>query len=458
MPDIKNDIYTLRHGLLAFMARAALLEKAQKTVDIQYYIWRRDLSGLSMMRLVLATAERGVKVRLLIDDNNSKKIIPHLNYLALHPLIEVKIFNPGCWRKWRLLNYITDFSRANRRMHNKALIMDNQAAVVGGRNIGDEYFEASEGTSFVDLDVVVRGPTVTDMEKSFQMYWDSEWAKSLSTVESVSSDVASRIWEKDIQQLLCSERAQQYQAMILEALDFFFKEKPIQGVVHFMADPPEKMDAKRRSTPGILTEIMAQFGEAKKQLFLVSPYFVPGKRGTQQIAALARKGVCVAVLTNSLSATDVPAVHAGYRKRRKTLLRAGVEIYEITARPEQPIKFTFRKTFKGRSQASLHAKTFGIDDQKIFVGSFNLDPRSVAINTEMGVVIESVELAKQMHEVFVERIPANSYKVFLDVQGKVRWRSMEMGQEKIWKQEPESTVTQRTIVAIISRLPVEWLL
>ncbi len=457
MPGM-NDIYTLRHGLLAFMARAALLEKAQKTVDIQYYIWRRDLSGMSMMRLVLATAQRGVKVRLLIDDNNSKQIIPHLNYLALHPLIEVKIFNPGSWRKWRWLNYITDFSMANRRMHNKSLIMDNQAAVVGGRNIGDEYFEASEGTSFVDLDVVVKGKTVEEMTSSFQIYWDSEWAKPLAVVDPVNGETATRVWEKDTALLLHSQRAQQYQEMILEALDFFLKEKPISGIVHFLADPPEKMETQRRSTFGILSEIMRQFGEAKKQLFLVSPYFVPGKRGTEQIAALARKGVRVAVLTNSLSATDVPAVHAGYRKRRKTLLRAGVEIFEIMSLSDYPKKFSFRKTFKVSSQASLHAKTFSIDDQKVFVGSFNLDPRSMAINTEMGVVIESEELAQQMHAAFMEHIPENSYRVFLDGRGKVCWRSLESGQEKIWTKEPESTFSQRVIVAVISRLPVEWLL
>jgi putative cardiolipin synthase len=450
----KSGIHPLRDSHAAFAARVLLARAAEYSLDVQYYIWHGDLAGMLLFEALHEAAGRGVRVRLLLDDNGVAGLDGTLAALDAHPNIEVRLFNPFPSRSARWLGYLTDFPRLNRRMHNKSFTADNQAAIVGGRNIGDEYFDAGEGSMFVDLDVLAVGPVVRQVSSDFDRYWASG-----------SSYPVDRLLppaDGPPELAIDGPRAAAY----LEAVrDTPFVRQLIEGTLplewataQLVSDDPAK--GLGRSGPGMLLpeRLSEVLGEPRAEVELVSAYFVPAKNGTALFTAMARRGVRVTVLTNSLEATDVAVVHAGYAKRRKALLEAGVRIFELRAISPQSQRGGALVGSSGSSASSLHAKTFAVDRARVFVGSFNFDPRSAHLNTEMGLVIDSPALAGRIAESFARDIPERSYEVRLSADGGLRWIERRGSEELSHDTEPGAGALKRLGVRLLSLLPIDWLL
>lgn len=457
LPPDTSGIYLLDDAHDAFVARATLIESADHTLDLQYYIWHKDVSGRILFNMLHRAAERGVRVRLLLDDNNTNGLDNILAALDSHPKIEVRLFNPFISRKWRALGYLTDFPRLNRRMHNKSLTADNHATVIGGRNIGDEYFNISSDTAFADLDILATGRVVTEVSEDFDRYWASDSAYPFKTIvrrADIGKGFAElEISDSDRSQTLARYRRDLEQSQLFEAIkNNRIKWRHVK--TKLVSDDPAKALDRDRDKPQISEKIDEALGSPEQEIYLVSPYFVPTKSGTEAITDLRRQGVGVTVLTNSLQATDVAAVHSGYAKYRKPLLKAGVDLYELKATHAVPKSKD--RGLTGSSSTSLHAKTFIVDKQRVFIGSFNLDPRSARLNTEMGVVIESPKLAQDMQNRLIETTPAYAYKVTLGKHNKLQWQDPEDG--TVSKKEPEAGFWKRITVRILSILPIEGLL
>ncbi len=436
-----------------------LVHAAERTLDVQYYIWRDDITGTWLLHALRQAADRGVRVRLLLDDNGVAGMDATLLALDRHPGIEVRLFNPFSIRRPKALGYLTHFQRANRRMHNKALIADNQAAIMGGRNVGDEYFGATDGVLFADLDVLAAGAVVPDLSADFDRYWASASAHPVDRIVSPGAAQADDALGLEAGRAQSDPRAQRY----LEALrgSRFIPDLlagahlPQWAVVEMVSDDPRKglgQAQKEDLLSHQLQQVLARSPAAS--LDLVSPYFVPTAAGVDVFRRLAASGVRVRILTNGLEATDVSAVHSGYARYRKALLRAGIELYEMRrgAGPQG------HAGLFGSSGSSLHAKTFALDGQRVFVGSMNFDPRSVHLNTELGFIIDSPALAEAVGQAFDQRVPAVAYAVRLDGDGRLVWIERRDGQEVHHTREPGSTLGKRMWIGLLSVLPIEWLL
>lgn len=456
----RSGIVPLADGRDAFAARALLAAAADRTLDIQYYIWRADMSGMLLFDAVRQAADRGVRVRLLLDDNVTAGMDTILAALDSHPNIEVRLFNPFVRRRWRYLDYLTDFSRLNRRMHNKSFTADNQVAIIGGRNVGDEYFGAGQGPLFVDLDVMAIGPVVNDVSTDFDRYWASASSYPAASVLAPASsaglaqviDSAAQL-ERDraaVAYVQALRRQPFVRDLLSRTLDFEW------AATKMVSDDPAK-GLGRAASGGLLTDRLRQaIGAPTSELELVSPYFVPGSGGVEAFAAMAGRSVKVTVLTNSLEATDVAAVHAGYAKRRKPLLEAGVKLFEM--KRDVSSASTRARGPTGSSGSSLHAKTFSVDRSRVFVGSLNFDPRSERLNTEMGFVIDSPELAQRIADSFANEIPERSYEVRLSTSRELQWVEQSDSGEIVHDVEPGTTFLERAMVVVLSVLPIEWLL
>ena len=455
-----SGVYPLRDARDAFAARSLLAAAAERSLDVQYYIWNKDLSGTLLFKALYDAAQRGVRVRLLLDDNNTSGLDTILAAMDAHPLIEIRLFNPFVIRGPRPIGYLTEFPRLNRRMHNKSFTADNQATIIGGRNVGDEYFGATDGVLFADLDVIAVGPVVQDTSRDFDRYWSSESAypadRILPTIErteitelesaakSVASDPAAVAYMTAVERL----------PFVAEIVNGTL---PLEWArVQMISDDPAKTLGRAAKPDLLFTQMQRIFGRPSSRVDLVSPYFVPGDFGERLFAGWARSGVEVRVLTNSREATDVPAVHAGYAKRREALLRAGVTLYELRLKPGA--ERARGSGPAGSSGSSLHAKTFAVDGARVFVGSFNFDPRSAELNTEMGFVIESPSMAAQMAATFDKIVPSNAYKVMLSEAGDIDWIETREGRSARHDTEPGTTMLGRLGVSLLSALPIEWLL
>lgn len=466
-----SGIYPLRDARDAFAARFLLAEAAERTLDVQYYIWHQDMSGILLFKALHEAAERGVRVRLLLDDNNTPGMDETIAALDAHSHIEVRLFNPFVIRKPRAIGYLTDFSRLNRRMHNKSFTADNQATIIGGRNVGDEYFGATEGVLFADLDVIAAGPVVSAVSSDFDRYWASE--SSYPADRLIPPVSAAKIEELTA----AASRVEQDPAAVayLNAIrNSPFVHELTEGTLplewaatRMVSDDPAKALGRAVREELLFHQMQAIFGTPGARFDLVSPYFVPTADGVDTFVGWAERGVEIRVLTNSLEATDVAAVHAGYAKRRKALLEAGVTLYELRLSPGAPVQR--RAGFGsgsgsgsgsqvGSSGSSLHAKTFAVDGSRLFIGSFNFDPRSASLNTEMGFVIDSPELARQMAAVFEGDVPANAYEVRLSGSGQLIWIERRDGTVLQHETEPGTSFWQRAGVRFLSVLPIEGLL
>nr|WP_315127063.1 phospholipase D family protein [Comamonas antarctica] len=448
-----SGIYPLSDPLEAFAARALLMRAAQRTLDVQYYIWHGDTTGALLVQELLAAAGRGVRVRLLLDDVGTSGLDAQWRALDHHAHIEVRLFNPMAVRRPKALGYVTDFARANRRMHNKSLTADNQATVIGGRNIGDEYFGATDGVLFTDLDVLAVGAIVPEVSEDFDRYWASESSYPVSALLRSKGPPPADTEPPP-------PGTQRYQRAVAATP---FLQQLLQGQlplawspVRMVSDDPAK-GLNRAAPEGLLvTQLAPIIGTPQRTLDLVSPYFVPTRAGVDAFVQLRQRGIRVRVLTNSLQATDVAVVHAGYARWRRALLAAGVELFEMRPDPAAPAEHAPGPF--GSSGASLHAKTFAIDAQQVFVGSFNFDPRSAHLNTELGFVIDSPQLAAQVADAFSLQIPQRSYRVLLDTHGQLEWHAGAGDQASVYRSEPGSHWLERLWMRLLMLLPIEWLL
>lgn len=450
----------LDDSLDAFVARYRLTEMAQHTLDVQYYIWEDDMSGRLLLLALLDAADRGVQVRLLLDDNNTNGMDETLRQLNAHPHIEIRLFNPFSFRTLRALGYLTDFTRLNRRMHNKSFTADSVVTLVGGRNIGDAYFGAGEEPLFTDLDVLAIGPVVRDVSADFTRYWNCECVSPLHNVLKLPGEARAggirmpEAWYQDLRaaryrnKLDCAPFASQLDAGTLPI---------IWAKTRLLSDDPRKGQGKAHSRSLLPERLRSVMGVPERRVDIISAYFVPGRRGVAQLVHLARKGVKIAILTNSLAANDVAVVHAGYARWRKKLLRHGIELYELKPTNDNPHPLHDRG-LTGNSGSSLHAKTFSVDGEKVFIGSFNFDPRSAHLNTEMGFVIDSAPLAQRIHCRFLRSQRTAAWQLRLDRWGRIQWVEEQDGRINVWKKEPLTRFWQRVLVRLASRLPVEWLL
>ncbi|NEZ04318.1 phospholipase D family protein [Wenzhouxiangella sp. XN201] len=456
----ESGLHPLNDPLDAFAARYLLAHAAERTLDVQYYIWGNDLTGALMLSALLEAANRGVRVRLLLDDNGIQGLDDRLAALDSHENIEVRLFNPFALRWPRWVNYLTDFRRINRRMHNKSFTADSQATVVGGRNIADEYFAAGTGLLFADLDVIAVGRVIEDVAADFDRYWNSESAWPIENlIEPTENDpigylrLEARQFEQDertIAYLDKFEHSAFIEAFLDGRLEMFW------GRAELVSDDPHKILDKPGSKGPLSEQLREAVGLPTDRIYVVSPYFVPTRSGAKLFTELAESGVEVVVLTNSLEATDVAAVHSGYSRYRKRLLKAGVKLYEM-----QRLSGQERMRGKGplgSSGSSLHAKTFAVDGKRVFVGSFNFDPRSAQLNTEMGLLIDSPELAGQLAETFAGEVPQYAYSVHLDGHGGLYWIERTESGKVRHEHEPHTSAWKRMGVAILARLPIVWLL
>jgi putative cardiolipin synthase len=446
-----------------------LAHSAQRSLDVQYYIWHNDITGALMFGAMRAAADRGVRVRLLLDDNGTEGLDDTLALLDAHPNIEVRLYNPFVFRGVRILGYLTDFSRLNRRMHNKSFTVDGQATIIGGRNIGDEYFGAAGDVLFSDLDVLAIGPAVGEVSHDFDRYWNSASAYPVSSLVAAPDGDSAAAVARAAAAIEQTPTARAYRVTMRDSsfvAQMGARSLPFEwAATRLVSDDPAKTLNRAPDSSRLMPQLRDLVGAPAHTLDMVSAYFVPGETGTAAFSKLARSGVAVRVLTNSLEATDVPAVHAGYAKSRKPLLAAGVKLYELRATWQAddrrrrggsvggPVGSSI-----GSSSSSLHAKTFAVDNEHVFIGSFNFDPRSARLNTEMGFIIDSPAMARQLDTRMTGSVADRAYEVRLGADGELVWIERKAGVETLYHSEPGAGWWRRLQVRVLSWLPIDWLL
>ncbi|MDE2577298.1 MAG: phospholipase D family protein [Hyphomicrobiales bacterium] len=459
--DGQTALLLLTRGIDAFAMRLAMARNARHTIDAQYYIWENDLSGRLLLSEIMKAADRGVRVRLLIDDNPTAGLDAMWAGVNAHPNISVRLFNPLIIRKVRAANYLFDFPRLNHRMHNKSFTVDGAGSVVGGRNVGDEYFGARDEGLFMDVDALAVGAVVPSVSAVFERYWESQSAYPAESILATGGAMTAEELTNPVYDDL--DRAQRYREASDKALETLGLNDPstafVWAPVRLAADDPAKATGKAQRDSLLASQIAPLFQGARSRIDLVSGYFVPGELGETLLADAARRGAAVRVATNSIQVTDVPVVHAGYAPYRKPLLRAGVRLFEaspISASPTRKANVA-QTSFSGGGE-SVHAKTFAIDGRTFFVGSFNFDPRSALLNCEMGFIIDSAQLAQSFGAALDRRLPEAAYAVTLDGNGDLAWTLDEDGAPHRFRREPGTTPFSRAIVSALSLLPIQWLL
>jgi putative cardiolipin synthase len=458
----QSGLRALYDGREALAARLALADAAQRSLDVQYFIWNKDMSGKVLLEHLFRAADRGVRVRLLLDDLGVMPSDATLLAIDSHPNIEVRMFNPVALRSPRLLGMVVDFGRINKRMHNKTFTVDGVVSIVGGRNIGDEYFEAHSEMNFADLDVAVIGPVVQEVSDQFDLYWNHKasipiaaLARQNTTPGKFAAERAALVTHHD------TAKASEY-AQSLRDMEFArqLRNRNVSyywGKAVIVEDDPDKVLTSAKKTETHLAPQLRELADkTKSELFLVSPYFVPGKEGVALLAGVRARGPRVVVITNSLASTDGVPVHAKYQLYRKALVEAGVELYEIKPTAGAQLKRRFREP-AGTSTGGLHAKTFAFDRRIGFIGSYNLDPRSSKLNTEMGVLFDCPPLAKRLPEETERNLAHSAYRVELDGKRLV-WVTREGDNEVRYTSEPDADFMKRLKAQVISWLPIEWLL
>ena len=445
----------VRYGRRAFTARVALIELAEKSLDVQYYIWEADATGRILAERLIEAADRGVRVRLLVDDINLAGRDAKVAAMDAHPNIEIRVFNPFANRDARVFDFAFDLDRVNHRMHNKIMVIDNAVAIVGGRNIGNHYFSVATDANFRDLDIAAAGPVVREVSGVFDHFWNGDWAVPIaalvdrphtkSDLKSLREFVREQIEAENYPHPLDRDVA------ALNAELTSLRDQFIWAPGRIVWDDPAAIEqgiVEGRMAKALFRKIRA----LQSELLIESAYFVTRDKAVEVVKQLHDRGVRIRVLTNSLASNDVVAAHAGHAKRREQLIEAGLELYEY--RPDSLISKT--RAYRGESKAALHTKAIVFDRESVFIGSFNLDPRSGSINTEAGLYVESPELARQVIDYMDDGVqPENSYRVLLDESGDLYWVTEVDGNEVRYHKEPETTFGQRFMSGFIMILPVE---
>lgn len=453
-----SGVIALAGGHDAFASRLALARMAERSIDAQYYIWHDDVAGRLLLKELYEAALRGVRVRLLLDDNGVPGLDSTMAALNAVPNFEIRLFNPSTVRNPKFLGYTFDFLRMNRRMHNKSFIVDGAAAIIGGRNIGNEYFQVGDQNHYLDMDVLGLGVIVPQTASVFDEYWNSASVFEVERIVAGQGDLAAFL--QGVREAVAREDARRLAGDIVSSAERFRQGgvQPEWTVVKVVADDPVKGEGKARDDQLMISRLAGILGPVKSGLDVVSAYFVPGARGFELFAQLAEAGAKVRILTNAMNTTDVLVVHAGYTKYRRDLLKAGVELFELKDKIGGEAEKDALNPL-GFSSAALHAKTFAVDGKRIFIGSFNFDPRSAHLNCEMGFVIDSQALASSITNSFDGPLALVSYRPELTPTGQMVWtEKLSDGRTQIYQQEPGASWAKQVAIVLIGLLPVEWLL
>jgi putative cardiolipin synthase len=438
----------------AFSARAELIRNARSSLDLQYYIVHDGISTRILVSELLYAADRGVRVRILLDDTTSDDLDRIIATLATHPRIQVRVFNPLHLGRstvvTRTMGRLFNLSQQHRRMHNKLWVVDNSVAIVGGRNLGDEYFDAEPNKNFTDIDMLSVGPVAEQLGHSFDEYWNSALSKPIEQFVSTKptpkdlSNIRTRL-DKSLEETRKQNHALYQQLMTYTThprLNVWRREL-IWAWNKAMWDAPSKVLSKGEPAPHLLltTQLAPELNGVTKELIMVSAYMVPGEPGLVYLTSRADAGVSISLLTNSLEATDVPAAHGGYAPYRKTLLEHGVQLFELRRQSGDNGESgprLFHSGSSNSSDSSLHSKAMIFDQQKAFIGSFNFDSRSLLWNTEVGVLVDNPQLAGRVRELALEGMaPTLSYHVLLE-KNQLVWVTEDDGKQHTLTEEPGS--------------------
>jgi putative cardiolipin synthase len=450
----------------AFLARLALADMAEKTLDAQYFIWNRDSAGIILMDRLYRAADRGVRVRLLLDDTTSGGKDWVLGALNAHPNIEIRLFNP-LGRRFktgvsRTISMGLHVGRMTNRMHNKTYIVDNQFVIVGGRNIADEYFGLNQKANFRDMDLLGGGPVAADVSTMFDGYWNSPWSIPLEAVGVKAPSPAS-----------VEKKSRKFKAVLEKMMKNFpipldfgkddliarlndLRSHFVWASSEVVGDDPGKSFEPR--APGaaaspIVNRLTQVGAEAKKEILVVSPYFILDQTDYSPVGNRVRGGLTIKILTNSMASTDALPVVAMYKGQRPGLLAEGVHLYEYRddAASQRHVADPRNKARRG-----LHAKLTVFDRESVFVGTYNIDPRSQYLNTEVGLLVHSPELARQVADsVEKDLAPENSWRLSLDEKKKVLWVGETDGEEVRFSKDPHTRFWKRFLAGFFSFLPIK---
>jgi putative cardiolipin synthase len=454
-----NGFYSLSKGKDAFGARLVLMGEAEKSIDAQYFLMKPDNAGLVFTDELMEAADRGVRVRLLLDDVFTTVDDDYFSYMNAHPYVEVRIFNPISRKGLYWLNYLGHFSLANRRMHNKSFIVDNQAAIVGGRNIAVEYFQLETTGEFLDFDMLATGPIVKDISDSFDSYWNNELSIPVQALSKAPDQKQPEQYDETVKLLMEEAGNSIYaDAINTELMRQFSADEvdPYLAKARVIVDDPGKLRAEISDEHQILAKEVADvLNAATQEIIIFTPYFIPGKSGIDFVRRLRDKGVRIVVVTNSLASNNHTAVHSAYSSYRKDLLEAGVELWEARADAAEITVDPDSTNLK--NPLTLHTKGILIDRRQVFVGSLNLDPRSIDINTEMGLLIESEPLVSGMVDNVLTRIPQIAYHLQLDDNRKISWHANIDGREVVETREPLTSGWRRFTAWFLKIAPEQQL-
>jgi putative cardiolipin synthase len=443
-----------------------LARRAELSIDVQYYMFHQDTVGRLLLVELLAAADRGVRVRLLIDDMYGGAGDTVWSALDVHPTVEVRLFNPFARGRSKNLQYVTRFLTVNHRMHSKSFTVDDHATIVGGRNIGSEYFDADPDLAFTDLDALAIGPVVQEVSATFDAYWNSRHAHPIGTLRRAATPAGLDALRAD----LATFRERHAASTYVEALKTSDLARQLRdhtasfgwSQARIIHDSPEKQTLGKDGQPELLMSQLAPYLLAAKQdVVIVSPYFVPGWPAVQAMCRLRAQGVRIRILTNSLASNDVAAVHAGYSRYRTALLRGGVELYEL----DEQLRTTEAGLFTwlpGLNKSSLHAKTMAVDHQVMFVGSFNFDQRSLFLNNEIGIVFREPAIASAAVAAFDGKIDQVAFRVALREgpggRKSLSWIKQRDGEQLVLTSEPYASGWSRFMVAFLRLLPIDSML
>src|SRR5262245_48078302 len=446
----------LQHGENGFLARLAMCDLAEKTLDAQYYSWDSDTTGRILASRLIRAADRGVRVRILIDDHyqtEGKDVV--VAAMDGHPNIEIRLFNPITNRFWRTFSFLADFRRVNHRMHNKLLVMDNTVGIVGGRNIGDVYFGVQKDYNYRDLDVLTTGPVVREISASFDLFWNSDSAIPVGAVlRKPPSEEERQAAMKRIEENVSAsgypypiyENVDELRARLVQIRDNF-----IWGPGHVLVELPSRVNTPVDT--GVISKGLSQrVSEVEREILIESPYFILSDRIIERVGQLTARGIKVRAMTNSAAGSDVISAQAGYANTRVKLLKAGAELYEL--RPDTNMER--RWSILSGSRAAMHNKFIVFDRKSVWIGSFNLDPRSSTLNTEIGVMIDSPEIASQAAKIMDEGVsPSSAYHVTLDKDDRLVWTAENNGEKVQYDTEPDTNLWARLLLNFVGMLPIE---
>ena len=447
-----SGVLPFQFGMDALGARLAMADKAEKSIDLQYFLMKDDTTGDVISTALLRAAERGVRIRFLLDDVFTTASDIKLLSLNKHRNIEVRLFNPISRRGLHTLNFIGHFRRANRRMHNKSFTVDNAVSIVGGRNLADEYFQLQDDSVFADFDVFVLGPVVKEISASFDEYWNHSLAVP---IEQLASAKQSRQIE-NLQRQLGEAATDRYESVFEQANDSELMRDIASGTrslfaadARVIADDPEKIEPTSGSRHlRLATELGQLLSEAERELLFVTPYYVPGRTGIDFLQSLLDKGLRVVVVTNSLASNNHIPVHSAYSGYRRKVVRMGVELHEARANAGRESQGD-----GSPERLTLHTKLIVIDRRYLFVGSLNLDPRSIQINAEMGLLIDSPQLASQVALGITQDLPNTTYRIAINDKGRLEWHGIVNQEQVMATSEPLASRWRRFKAWILKIVP-----